>query len=718
MNWSGGNIYGSLLVTSNVLLNISGSDLKQLLGPLTNSGNVVWTGSGQVQVAYSVPDFYGVIYNQAGALFDLQSDALLNGYTGNEVFNNAGTLRKSAGSGTTFSLQLNNTGIVQVQSGTMELANGGGLGGQFTASAGTMLLLSGGNFVESGTPIISGAGVSQFVGGNLTLVSDAIPGLALNGGILILDPAFQGGGITNLTLTGSTLSGTNSVRGMLNWGAGALYGALTVASNGVLNITGSSLKQLFCPLTNAGNVVWTGSGQVQVAYAIPTYDGVIYNQAGALFDIQSDTVLNDDTGNEVFNNAGTLRKSGGSGTSTFNLRLNNAGTVEVQSGTMALYNGGNLGGQFTVSAGATLLLSGGNFSQSGAPIFSGAGLSQFVGGNLTLNSDVVGGLALNGGTLILNPGFQGGSITNLTLTGTALSGTNTVRGMLNWGAGVLYGALTVASNGVLNITGSSLKQLFGPLTNAGNVVWIGSGQVQVAYSVPNFYGVIYNQAGGLFDLQSDALLNSYVGNEVFNNAGTLRKSSGTGTSTIYVGLNNSGTLETDMGIVSLSRAYAGTGNPNLSFSLGGPAAGTGYGQIAFAGQLVLSGSLTATTRNAYRPNPGDSFHVLTYASLTGAPGCLGLDLGGGVLLQPQFGATAMNLVVTTYPTNAAFPTLSIAFAPGGLLLTWPLGFPGWTLQGTTNLSSHVWTPIPTPCGNQALVPAAVPRQYFRLVSSN
>src|ERR1039458_10016008 len=355
MDWTAGVIAGALTVMSNAVLNISGSAGKDLEGPLTNAGSVVWTGSGQLVLLYR-PDYgyYGVVYNQPGGLFDIQTDALLENYNGNEAFNNAGTLRKSAGSSISyFSPQLNNTGTVDVESGTLALENGGSVGGQFTAASGAGINLASGGFVQAGSPVFGGGGQNQFTGGTLTLISDVIPGLALNGGSLVLAPAFQGGNITNLALTGVTLTGTNTVSGALSWTAGVIAGALTVMSNAVLNISGSAGKDLEGPLTNAGSVVWTGSGQLVLLYR-PDYGyyGVIYNQPGGLFDIQTDALQYNYNGNEAFNNAGTLRKSAGSSISYFSPQLNNTGTVDVESGTLALENGGSVGGQFTAASGA------------------------------------------------------------------------------------------------------------------------------------------------------------------------------------------------------------------------------------------------------------------------------------------------------------------------------------------------------------------------------
>jgi len=87
--------------------------------------------------------------------------------------------------------------------------------------------------------------------------------------------------------------------------------------------------------------------------------------------------------------------------------------------------------------------------------------------------------------------------------------------IMDWTGGSLSGALTVASNAVLNVSGSAEK-VFGPLTNFGSVLWKGGGQWVVNYRTDyGYYGAINNQPGALFDLQTDARLFYYSGNEVF-----------------------------------------------------------------------------------------------------------------------------------------------------------------------------------------------------------
>jgi hypothetical protein len=129
---------------------------------------------------------------------------------------------------------------------------------------------------------------------------------------------------------------------------------------------------------------------------------------------------------------------------------------------------GTIDGQFYAAVGTTIVFNG-SFTTGNALLLNGPGAFQFNGGTLTLMKDVIPNLQMLGGTLLLGPAFQGGSITNLTLTGIILAGTNVVTGTLNWTAGPMQGSLTVASNGVLNMSGSAEKDLEGPMTNSGTV---------------------------------------------------------------------------------------------------------------------------------------------------------------------------------------------------------------------------------------------------------
>src|SRR6202008_1901725 len=128
------------------------------------------------------------------------------------------------------------------------------------------------------------------------------------------------------------------------------------------------------------------------------HGATIVNSTGALFDLPGDNLLmnnNGAPGANVFDNAGTLRKSAGSGVSTIGVALDNSGSVEVEAGTLQLGGGGSSSASaFSVTAGATLGFSGGSFAMTsgtydvdgltavsgGTVDFTGATVVDFAGG--------------------------------------------------------------------------------------------------------------------------------------------------------------------------------------------------------------------------------------------------------------------------------------------------------------------------------------------------
>ena len=236
---------------------------------------------------YAPSGYTGVIYNQPGALWDIQCDQTLNFYTGaNNFFNNAGLVRKSAGTNTTsIQVAFNNSGTVDVESGTISFGGGEtSLGGTFQTA-------------------------------------------------------------TNAVINGN-LAGTFS--GTANWTGGSVIAGspLTVATNGVLNIGGN--VSIYSPLTNNGTVNWQSGTVMVYNYAPSGYTGVIYNQPGALWNIQCDQTLSFYTGaNNFFNNAGLVRKSAGTNTTTIGVAFFNSGTLDIESGTISFSGGAtSLGGTF------------------------------------------------------------------------------------------------------------------------------------------------------------------------------------------------------------------------------------------------------------------------------------------------------------------------------------------------------------------------------------
>ncbi len=88
--------------------------------------------------------------NLAGSTFDARADSTIavnNG--GSPAFNNAGTLKKSAGTGTAIYVALNNSGTIDVEVPSASM-RGGAQTGSFTTAAATNLYLSGPDTFGSG----------------------------------------------------------------------------------------------------------------------------------------------------------------------------------------------------------------------------------------------------------------------------------------------------------------------------------------------------------------------------------------------------------------------------------------------------------------------------------------------------------------------------------------------------------------------------------------
>src|SRR5208283_5375417 len=103
-------------------------------GTINQAGTTTLTGTGTIYL-----DWSSAFNNLAGSTFDAQADGMIVADNGSPALNNAGTFKKSAGAGTTtVAIALNNSGIVQVQSGSLSLY-GGTQTGIFDVAASTNL---------------------------------------------------------------------------------------------------------------------------------------------------------------------------------------------------------------------------------------------------------------------------------------------------------------------------------------------------------------------------------------------------------------------------------------------------------------------------------------------------------------------------------------------------------------------------------------------------
>ena len=169
-------------------------------------------------------------------------------------------------------------------------------------------------------------------------------------GVGTVDQSFS---LNNFTFSGGQIAGGNSIStaGTFTWlGNARLGGSGTLNSNGTLLITGP-VQLDGRTLNNAGTAIWS-AGDIQ-PFQFTTPDA-INNLAGATFEIAGDhNIFQFNAGATLsFNNAGVLRKDTTGGATQFtSASLFNSGTVDVQTGTLALA-GGNSSGTFNIASGA------------------------------------------------------------------------------------------------------------------------------------------------------------------------------------------------------------------------------------------------------------------------------------------------------------------------------------------------------------------------------
>jgi hypothetical protein len=604
-NWSGGTLANvALRVNAGGVLNIHGPIAGvALAAELVNAGTVNWL-SGPIFGACSG---FGPIVNLPGGVWDIRCDQPLNpcGLPAAAYFQNEGVFRKSASLGATeWGIPLINAGTVSILEGTFRHAGGGAIDGHYEVSSGASLEFASRPFRYTTTPIITGSGSAGLISGSLVLGDGLVPGLELKGGTVTLSDRFQGGAITNLTLgTGLTLAGSNHVLGVfacnganvsgplsvagsgtVNWRGGTMSGPIHISPDGVLNIDTSTLVSLAGTLTNAGTVNWL-SGAIFPACAS---FGPVVNLPGALWDVLCDQTFSGcgATATGYFENRGTLRKSRTTGFTEWGIPLRNSGTASVLRGTLRLNGGGVLEGNFDADMEAALHFNLGTFTCATPPKLAGSGAYRLTGGNLVLLEDVIPSLAINGGTITLGPLFQGGTITNLTLSAGTLAGTNRVSGTFEWGGTALAGHLLVQEGAVMN-------------WRAGLA------------------------AGGL-TIRSNGVVNVLTSGSV----------------TSQGPVTNQGTLSIREGAVALQGGFAPTGG-RLLFGLHSPGK---FGRISVSGAATLDGALGVEWLNGFVPALGQSFPVVTYGSRTGT--FTELTLPSRAQWRTDYGSTSFSVTVT------------------------------------------------------------------------
>ncbi|MBN2476809.1 MAG: hypothetical protein JXB62_19535 [Pirellulales bacterium] len=534
-DWTGGTLRGGGVTRAAGGMSLNGQLTLEDTRTLENLATAICVGD----TTALRNDSRAVVSNLAGAEFVFAGDADFLGGT----LNNHGTLIKQAGAAellTRIDATLHNTGIIDVQSGRLELGGGGTNSGQFQVAAAAMLELSGGTYLFDTETTITGHGASWLAGATVT----GSAALGFSHIFLWTDGTMAGSGSTNVDA------------GMI------LQGYLVLDDTRTLN--------------NAAEAVFRGDDSL--LHNAP--GTTLNNLTGGRFTFAGDA----DYSGGTFRNEGTLLKQNGydDGVTSLDAFLDNPGTADVQSGTLSLAGGGSHRGAFTVDDGATLEFAGGTHTLEPGMTLGGTGRVDFRSGTVDVNLGFDLGMdaTFSGATVHFNQPLAtpspmltivGGSVNfhapgDLVLTALELRG------------GQLCSRGTLRIDDRLMLGGNEPKLLAAPAAEIGNATWEGAGAVSVSA------GAVL-QSTGTFDVRGDATLSCESGTAVFNNGGRLVKSASVGVTRWQgVALDNAGTVEVGSGTLQL----AGGGTHSGSF--------LGNGAVEFSGSHQFQADARVVTR--------------------------------------------------------------------------------------------------------------------------
>jgi uncharacterized repeat protein (TIGR01451 family) len=242
MNWTGGSFDGSGLaaVSSTGVVNMSGTGTKTIINgfDLNNAGTMNWTG-GNLAI-----NLNSVFTNQSGGQFLIQTDADITNTYYNGSFTNAGTMQKSASTGTTAiiaAVPFTNSGTIDVQTGALQVTN--------PSLAGTTIL----KFGIGGTAPLTGYG--------RLAVTNAVT-LAGTIDVDVINPFVPQGGDLFSVITFTSRTGT--LAESLGFGAGRSFTTNYSGSSLTLTSSGPTITPPLSPnsdtITGGATVTINGTG--------------------------------------------------------------------------------------------------------------------------------------------------------------------------------------------------------------------------------------------------------------------------------------------------------------------------------------------------------------------------------------------------------------------------------------------------------------------------
>lgn len=449
--------------------------------------------------------------------------------------------------------------------------------------------------------------------------------LKINGGDFNAAAAFTNSGTIRFSKGNIYGPGDITNTGTFQWvDEGAIRpGAQVINTTSAFTIVGpdTNSRTLEGTLINKATITQSGGSNLDTS-------GAINNEAGALYDIIDDSHVSRDAVHGTINNAGTFRKSGGSGNSEVAAALNNTGTVAVTSGKLRFRAGGTLnGGTMAFAGGHEVEFYAGNFSVVGTNSASGNGALEISDGHVFADTGNSGAFAnfTGGANLLLTGGLvegkTGGTLTfnlngtsKVQLTGNPSAAGGSVGGLgstinlgnFEWVHGTVAGSFTNNSTNFAITAGEQRIDNAGLLTNTSTITQGDGGNMSLGGTIANQSGAVWLSTG------TNSISNSSP-TPVVNNAGTWRKTGASTISSLHsIAFNNTGTLAIDSGELFIIGANVLNLTPagTLSFKLGGLIPQVDFGVLEGTNSLTLGGTLTVTLAAGFAPALGNAFDLV------------------------------------------------------------------------------------------------------------
>jgi hypothetical protein len=470
----------------------------------------------------------------------------------------------------------------------------------------------------------------------------------------------------------------NIVNGNSNSGNGIIYngGALPAFNNtGTFEMTGGTSDTVSVPFNNTGSVMANGAtlffnsggicgGTCAGAWSAGT--GGALNFGGGTFALSGSIT---GAGTVIFsggteNLTGTYNIPGGTtvsgGTANFTGTLTSAGALTISSGTA---NFSNSGGAVNTS---TLTFSGGTLT--GTSTLTVSGLLNWSGGTMngTGVTNANGGMSIPNGFALLDTRML--NVSGTTTFGNAVGGSflylssgavvnnkagatwNIVNGSSNSGNGIIYngGALPAFNNtGTFEMTGGTSDTVSVPFNNTGTMA---------ANAVTLSFTGAYSQTAGNTILNGGSIQTTST-NPLLIQGGSL-----TGTGTVQGDVTNTGgSVAPGSSVAAGALSFNGSGLGVYSQSatgafnvkIGGTAGGQ-FDTLTTSGATTLGGPLNVSLINSFSPAVGNTFTILTAASVTGTFSSTNLPaLTTGLGWQVTYNPTNVVLSVVTVSSPVA-----------------------------------------------------------------